>query len=87
MDNTTPLLSIAILTSFELETDGNGWVKLLPFGQFRAVDGRPEDAPSSKPPVRRLTTKEIEADQELLSKPPVRRLTPNSTMIIPCLCF
>ena len=44
MDKQT-LLSIAVLTSFELETDGNGWTKLLPFGQFRSVDGRPEDAP------------------------------------------
>ena len=39
------LLSLAILTSFGLEIDDQGWTKLLPFGQFRAGDGRPTDAP------------------------------------------
>lgn len=42
--NTSPLL-LAALTSFNLESDSQGWTKLLPFGQFRAVDGRPFDAP------------------------------------------
>lgn len=41
--NTSPLLIAAL--SFDLEVNSQGYTKVLPFGQFKAVDGRPTDVP------------------------------------------
>ncbi len=43
--NTKPLLSFAVLSDFSLTIDEDGLLQILPYGQFRAVDGRPFDAP------------------------------------------
>ncbi|WP_434777686.1 phage protease [Neisseria sp. Ec49-e6-T10] len=43
--NTQTPLSFAILSDFSLHTDADGLLQILPYGQFRARDGRPFDAP------------------------------------------
>lgn len=42
------LPGMAVLTSELTQTDSDGWVQLLPDGEFSAVDGRPHDVPGKK---------------------------------------
>lgn len=44
----TQLPGMAVLTSELNAADNDGWVQLLPDGEFSAIDGRPHDVPNKK---------------------------------------
>ena len=39
--------SVGVLQAELMGLDKQGWCQLLPFGQFKAVDGRPHDVPGN----------------------------------------